>query len=345
MPFHLVHADLLTLPVDAIVNAANSELWAGGGVCGAIFRAVGPRAGELQAECRKLAPCPTGKAVLTHSYGLKANYIIHAVGPVWQGGGHHEKQLLTGCYQSALELAQKHGCRSIAFPLLSAGIFGYPKAEALAVARETITGFLAPQEDEMDVYLALLDRKAVELGELLDRKLKHYISTYYQPGNVRQKGRLQQEAGQVYSLEYGKTQKVQRFQQFQTPQPVGPGPSPLLQALLSNAQKTFSQQVLDLIDQKGYTDPEVYKRANMDRKLFSKIRSNVDYHPTKKTALALAVALKLDWEEAERLLQAAGYSLSPSLPEDLIVSFFLENGPRDIGIINEALFEYGCENL
>lgn len=328
MPFHLVHADLLTLPVDAIVNAANSELWAGGGVCGAIFHAVGPRAGELQAECRKKAPVPTGKAVLTGSYGLKAKCIIHAVGPVWQGGHHHEKKLLASCYRSALELAQKHGCRSIAFPLLSAGIFGYPKAEALAVAKETITGFLAPQQDEMDVYLALLDRKAVELGELLDRKLKHYIQTYYQPGAVRQKGRVQQEAGEIYSLERIESQKEQK-----------------LQELLSHAQKTFSQQLLDLIDQKGFTDTEVYKRANMDRKLFSKIRSHVDYHPTKKTALALAVALQLDRDEAERLLQAAGYSLSPSLTEDLVVSFFLENGPRDIYTINDALFQCGCNGL
>lgn len=344
MPFHLVHADLLTLPVDAIVNAANSELWAGGGVCGAIFHAVGPRAGELQAECRKKAPVPAGKAVLTGSYGLKAKCIIHAVGPVWQGGHHHEKKLLASCYRSALELAQKHGCRSIAFPLLSAGIFGYPKAEALAVAQETITGFLAPQETEMDVYLALLDRKAVELGELLDRKLKHYIQTYYQPGAVRQKGRLQQEAGEIYSLESIESQKVTQFQQFQT-QPVGSVSNPILQNLLSHAQKTFSQQLLDLIDQKGFTDTEVYKRANMDRKLFSKIRSHVDYHPTKKTALALAVALQLNRSEAERLLQAAGYSLSPSLTEDLVVSFFLENGPRDIYTINDALFQCGCNGL
>lgn len=143
MAFSIVHGDIVTMDTDAIVNAANSQLLAGSGVCGAIFRAAGERAGELQAECLAKAPCPTGQSVLTDSYGLKAKYIIHTVGPVWQGGTQGEKDLLYSCYRTALDLAADAQCKSIAFPLISAGIFGYPKEEALAVARQAVTDFLA----------------------------------------------------------------------------------------------------------------------------------------------------------------------------------------------------------
>lgn len=147
MAFSIVHGDIVQMETDAIVNAANSGLLAGNGVCGAIFHAVGPRARELQ------APCPTVQSVLTDSYGLKAKYIIHTVGPLWQGGQRGERNLLASCYATALELAASHGCRSIAFPLISAGIFGYPKAEALDVAREAAEAFL--KNHDMDIYLVL----------------------------------------------------------------------------------------------------------------------------------------------------------------------------------------------
>ena len=153
MAFSIVHGDIVTMDTDAVVNAANSRLLAGSGVCGAIFRAVGDRATALQTECLAKAPCPTGQSVLTDSYGLKAKYIIHTVGPIWQGGRRGEKELLYSCYQTALELAAKANCRSIAFPLISAGIFGYPKDEALAVARQAVSDFL--KEGDMDVLLVL----------------------------------------------------------------------------------------------------------------------------------------------------------------------------------------------
>ena len=153
MAFSIVHGDIVQMETDAIVNAANSGLLAGSGVCGAIFHAVGPRARELQEACLAQAPCPTGQSVLTDSYGLKAKYIIHTVGPIWQGGQRGERNLLASCYATALELAASHGCRSIAFPLISAGIFGYPKAEALDVAREAAAAFL--KNHDMDIYLVL----------------------------------------------------------------------------------------------------------------------------------------------------------------------------------------------
>ena len=153
MAFSIVYGDIVTMDTDIIVNAANSQLLAGSGVCGAIFRGVGARAGELQAECSSKAPCPTGQSVLTGSYGLKARYIIHTVGPVWQGGAQGERELLYSCYETALRLAAGAGCQSIAFPLISAGIFGYPKEDALDVARQAAADFL--RHHDMDVRLVL----------------------------------------------------------------------------------------------------------------------------------------------------------------------------------------------
>ena len=199
---YLWQGDITTLRCDAIVNAANSQLLAGSGVCGAIFRAAGTRAEELQRECLAKAPCPTGHSVLTGSYGLPARYIIHTVGPIWQGGNQGEEALLASCYRSALTLAWEAHCRSIAFPLISSGIFGYPKRAALLTAREAITQFLEDYE-EMEVYLALLDRSAVELGEKLEKGLEHFVDTYCRPDS-RKRGQTEivVEAFQVLSLEH-----------------------------------------------------------------------------------------------------------------------------------------------
>ncbi|MBQ1930834.1 MAG: macro domain-containing protein, partial [Lachnospiraceae bacterium] len=177
MPFQIVHNDITKMNTDIIVNAANSALQPGGGVCGAIFRVAGIQL--LAAECETKAPCSTGSAVITGAYDMPVKYIIHAVGPVWRGGTHHERELLAGAYRSALELAREYQCQSIAFPLISAGIYGYPKDQALAVAISTISEFLL--QYEMDVYLVVFDRSAVQLSEQLFADVQHYVDTYYVP--------------------------------------------------------------------------------------------------------------------------------------------------------------------
>ena len=136
MPFEVIHADLVTLRVDAIVNAANPNLREGGGVCGAIFRAAG-RA-EMRAACERIGGCAVGDAVITPGFSLPAQYVIHTPGPVWRGGGYGEESLLSACYRRSLEVANEHHLRSVAFPLISAGIYGYPREAALAVAKRTI---------------------------------------------------------------------------------------------------------------------------------------------------------------------------------------------------------------
>ena len=392
MPFQIVHNDITKMNTDIIVNAANSALQPGGGVCGAIFRAAGYQ--ELAAECQAKAPCPTGSAVVTGAYDMPVKYIIHAVGPVWHGGMYGEREQLAGAYRASLELARDHQCQSIAFPLISAGIYGYPKEAALAVAVSTISEFLL--QYDMEVYLVVFDRSAVQLSEKLFADVQHYVDTYYVPEPGR---RWEQESQWLSEAERATWVPENTFDQeeetcdaFMAPKPkaepatkkasptakivrkggfhpqtmpapasfgVAPGSTqpqkaaragslskevtPLksqrsLQDLLARSRETFSEMLLRLIDEKGYTDVEVYKRANMDRKLFSKIRSNKDYHPKKATVFALAIALRLSVDEATDLLRKAGYTFSDSYKQDIIVRYFLERGEYDMFTINETLF-------
>ena len=322
MPLQLVRNDITKMKVDAIVNAANTALRMGGGVCGAIFSAAGAK--ELQAECDKIGGCEVGEAVITKGYNLPAKYIIHTVGPIWQGGHANEAQLLHNCYINSLNLALKHKCESIAFPLISSGIFGYPKDQALHVAISAISEFLL--NNEANVYLVLFDKNAVTLSEKLFTAITEYIDDHY----VDERLLKERHRG----IEYVAGRAVIRQDE------VLYSPSRSLEDVLGQLDETFSEMLLRLIDEKGLTDVETYKRANIDRKLFSKIRSNKDYHPSKATALALAIALKLNLDETLDLLSKAGYTLSPSSKFDVIIQYFIEEGNYNIFEINEALFYF-----
>lgn len=325
MPLEIVRNDITTMKVDAIVNAANSSLERGGGVCGAVFAAAGDA--ELAMECRAIGHLPVGKAVMTKSYKLPAKNIIHTVGPVWQGGNKNEESLLRSAYRSSLELALVNGLESVAFPLLSSGAFGYPKDKALQTAIAAIGEFLL--EHELIVYLVVFDKKAFTLSEKLFRSIKAYITDSY---------------AERRRTKYGNTTISRQFEvydqlmEYESEPKEVMAPSPGLEDLINHMDLTFSQMLLKLIDSSGRTDPEVYKRANLDRRHFGKISNNPDYKPSKNTALALAVALELNLDQTADLLKRAGLALSPSRRFDLIVKYFINEGNYNIFQINEALF-------
>ena len=324
MAFQIVHNDITNMDTEAIVNAANSNLVMGGGVCGAIFKSAGEE--ELQKECKEIGTCEVGNSVITRGYNLKAKYIIHTVGPIWRGGSYHEEEYLKSAYKSALQLAKENNIKSISFPLISSGIYGYPKKEALNIAVDTIKEFL--MNEDMDIYLVVFDRKTVCLSEDLYEDISHYIDEFYEDEDIyrREITANRDEFSQIYSSDY--SYKEISFKNRS------------LEDVLNNMDETFSEMVLRLIDEKGKSDVEVYKKANMDRKLFSKIRSNKNYNPKKTTVLSLAIAMELSLDETKDLLSKAGYSLSSSRKFDLIVEYFIYNKNYDIYLINEALFYF-----
>lgn len=329
MPLEFVRNDITKMKVDAIVNAANNRLANGGGVCGAIHKAAGP---DLLAECMTLGGCKTGDAKITRAYQLPCKYVIHTVGPVWQGGNAGEKELLVSCYRQSLMLAKEHHCTSIAFPLISSGIFGYPKDQALRVATDTIRDFLIENDDtDMLVNIVVFDKDSFRLSGKLYAGIAEYIDDHYVDAHADRRSRRRRE------LEFNAPYEI-----------VAPGmalecapmAAPSLEDALSMIDESFSQMVLRKIDEKGMKDPECYKRANLDRKLFSKLRNDTHYKPKKHTALALAIALKLSLEETQELLMKAGYALSHSDKGDIIVEFFIKKKQYDIFEINEALYSF-----
>ena len=322
MPLIIVRNDITKMSVDAIVNAANETLLGGGGVDGCIHRAAGP---ELLAECRTLGGCRTGEAKITGAYRLPCRYIIHTVGPVWNGGKCGEREQLASCHRTSLALAKKHGCETVAFPLISSGVFGYPKDQALRVAVDTISEFLA--ENDMTVYIVIFDRAAYQIGNKLFADIAAYIDDHYVDAHTDSRRERMRRMGVVES-------------RMLTAYEDAPMAASGLDEALTHLDAGFSETLLKLIDRSGKKDAEVYKKANVDRKLFSKIRNNPDYKPSKPTAVAFAIALELSLPETRDLIARAGYALSPSSKFDVIIEYFIMQRDYDIFKINEALFAF-----
>ncbi|ULT54415.1 macro domain-containing protein [Neobacillus drentensis] len=326
MPLEMVRHDITKMNVDAIVNAANTGLLIGGGVCGAIFQAAGVRA--LQQACDQIGGCHTGDAVITDGFNLDAKYIIHTPGPIWEGGNHQEDALLKACYLNSLELAKNHQCESIAFPLISTGIYGFPKEQALQIAVSAISSFLL--NHDILVYLVVFDKRSFGLTKKLFSSINEYIDEHYVE-EAEISFTRNREAPSI--LEQRQEADILQHDLFQEAEYS-------LVELLDQLNESFSDRLLRFIDEKGLTDVETYKRANIDRRLFSKIRNEVDYTPKKKTAVAFAIALQLSLAETNELLEAAGYTLSRSSKFDVIIEFFVEQANYNIHEINGALFAF-----
>ncbi len=340
MPLQIVRNDITKMNVDAIVNAANHTLLGGGGVDGCIHRAAGP---ELLAECRTLGGCETGSAKVTGAGKLPCKYVIHAVGPRWRGGRHGERDLLISCYRTSLLLAKEKECETVAFPLISSGIYGYPKDQALRVAIDTIGEFLL--KNDMTVYLVIFDKAAYQISGKLFDDIAEYIDDNY-VGNHADYLSQRQRGRKAFREEAFLQDTAVRKEAVKAPCPFTPmaAAAPVSLGALDNALKqideSFSEMLLRKIDESGMTDSECYKKANIDRKLFSKIRGDKHYRPSKPTAIAFAIALELPLEETKDMLMKAGFALSRSNKFDIIIEYFIEHGNYNIFEINEALFAF-----
>ncbi len=345
MPLHIVRNDITLMQVDAVVNAANQDLLQGGGVCGAIFAAAG--ASELQAACDAIGHCNTGDSVATPAFRLSAKHIIHTVGPVWQGGTHGEEQALHSCYRTALALAHELEDTSIAFPLISSGIYGYPKDKAIDVALDEIRAFLNTYD--MDVFLTIFDAGSLRASRGRFANVVEYINDQY----VRESPYTRRKPWENIAAQRtsATTAPQEATISYETPTldalpTVAPSSKPLhdkrsfLKSLLNNLDASFSTTLLRMIDERDLKDSDVYKRANMSRQHFSKIRSNKGYQPKKHTVLALAIALELSLDETRLLLERAGFALTHADKRDIIVEYFIQQGDYDIYRINLALYAF-----
>ena len=377
MPFQIIRADITTLRVDAIVNAANPSLLGGGGVDGAIHRAAGP---ALRDYCAGLGGCPVGQVRHSPGFRLPAKWVIHTVGPIWRGGDRDEEALLSACYRNALALALELGCESVAFPLISAGAYGYPKDQALAVAVREIGAFLL--DHELAVTLAVYDPVGFQRSGRLFAGVQSYLDRYLsfdgagyaaasapekladaKPKKNRLFARLaarkpaaeaareaadQAAREEVFRAAAPKSAPMAADAPKSAPVAAAPAAFPTaagangdsLDQRLRCLDESFSQMLLRKIDERGMTDAACYKRANVDRKLFSKIRSDPHYRPSKPTAIAFAVALELSLPETRELLMKAGFALSHSNKFDVIIEYFISQGNYNIFEINEALFAF-----
>lgn len=346
MPLHIIREDITKVKCDAIVNTTNSKMDGYSGVDYAIHTAGGPL---LEEECNKMRPLGLGCAKITNAYNLPAKYVIHTSGPIWQGGFMGESIILKSCYIESLKLATKHGCESVAFPLISSGAYGYPKDQVLKFAIEVISEYL--YENEMTVYLCVYDKTSYEFSNKLLNDIKDYLNAEESETEESKKDDLEEAEGFVPTIMLSECRSIpqRRYKMKSEPSELDRQNSSVyrpdgrlkpLSSYLKDMDKPFIETLFDYIDAKGLTDVECYKRANVDRKTFNKLKNNPKQKPSKQTAVAFAIALKLNFEETQHLLSTAGMTLSRSSVFDKIIRYFIQSGNYNIHEINEALFEF-----
>lgn len=338
MPLRIVRNDIVKMTTDAIVNTANDHVAVGTGCDGAVYRAAGYD--ELLNYRREyIGFVEEGGAFITPGFGLDARYIIHAVSPRFIDGDHGEEEKLRSCYRKSLQLAKENGVRSIAFPLISTGGFGYPKEEGLRIAVDEINAFLF--ENEMDIFLVVFDEKSTRLGEKIYPDLEAYIDLHYvEVANDNEYapigfGFSTARLGQSRNIELAYCVKEAASVYFSERH------GSKLDERIKHISDTYSEYLMYLIHQKNLTSKEVYDGSIVSKKVFSKIKNNPDYHPNKQTALRLCIGARLNLDESRDLLARAGYALSPCDKTDIIFSYFIENEIYDIIELDIQLEEHG----
>lgn len=372
MPLEIIRNDITKVSADAIVNTANPRPVIGAGTDSAIHRAAGPELLEARKRIGEIRP---GTCAETPAFGLKAKYVLHTVGPAWIDGAHHEQETLRSAYDAALTAADRLGCASVAFPLMASGSYGFPHEIALQIAIRAFTDFLMTHE--MQIILVVFNKEAVSLSGSLFGGLKSYIDdNYVAEANADEYlagwDRRRLDAARRESYRRDRTQytaprrpaKTEAAPDAAPPFPAAanavPGaayPRPKkteaepadiassLSELFKTKESSFSEYVLELLAQKHEKDSEVYHRAQISRQLFNKIINEKNYQPKKNTAIQLAIGLKLDLEQTQKLLGKAGYELTRSSKTDLVVQYFIERRDYNLIDINIALFDCGLPLL
>jgi len=349
LPFQIIRNDITKIKADAIVNTANPKPIVGGGTDSAIYNAAGEK--KLLAERKKIGEIARGEAAITPAFNLQAKYIIHTVGPAWEDGKHGEFEILENCYRNSLRIAASNGCESIAFPLIATGVYGFPKDKALQIATSEIQKFLF--ENEMSVMLVVFDRKAFELSGKVFSEVQSFVDENYVKRSYHREYRGRHGKNddldlEEYELRYRELALEEDYaEEAVLLEATMPEPSSVfsdgienmsLDEVIGNPGDSFQERLFKLIDQSGMDDVSMYKKANITKKVFSDIRSKKSYKPSKKTAVALIIALELPMDKAQDLLARAGFAFSPSSRFDLIVGYFISHGIYDIYTINEVLF-------
>ena len=351
MPFKIVRNDLTKMEVDIIVNTANEAPIYSTGTDTAVYKAAGEE--ELLAARKKIGFMEEGEVAITPGFKLPAKYIIHAVSPCYIDGTFNEEEKLRSCYRDSLRLAAEYNCKSIAFPLIATGSFGYPKEEGLRIAVDEINAFLL--EQDMLIYLVVFDNRATELGKKLYPDLEAYIDFHYvcekrkeeygnryfdspRKGMARFEEREEicfyEEADDcsvksVFDMDYSDYCNFQEESHK------------ALKERMKHLSDTFQEYLFYLIEQKKLKNADVYNKVCMSKQTFSKIKNNPDYHPDKSTAMRLCIGVGLNLDETKDLLARAGYALSPCDKRDIIFSYFIERRFYDLMEIDIVLEEHG----
>ncbi len=361
MPFQIIRNDITKVSADAIVNTANPEPLIGGGTDYAIHKAAGP---ELLEARKRTGRIGVGQSAATPAFQLPAQYVLHTVAPAWIDGRHREEEMLRQAYDAALRLADALGCRSVAFPLMAAGTYGFPVDLALSAAIGAFTDFLP--DHEMQIFLVLFSADAFDVAGSIFDDLKSFIDDNYVSERNEEEYRIDAlpslNAARPYSgsaetprrrrakAAYAREESFDACAPSAASEPSAayehalPGAASL-EELLKQRDKTFSEALLDLLKERDGKDSEVYKRAEVSKQLFSKILNNRDYQPTKSTVIQLALGLQLDLAQTQKLLGKAGYALTRSSKADLVVQYYIERKIYSVSFINEALYDCGLPLL